>query len=262
VIATCALVVLATFAVRGAEVDERALRAYQAHADRARRAFIDHVEDDRLRPLGHDPTLKAGTIVARAGSEDGIVSVPGGLVHHWMAAAFFPSTSLDEVLTLARDIDKYPTIYESIVSARVLDRGSHAADTMKVKLRIEERAGIISAILDLTSNVRYVRLDTYRAYSVTEAIEIREIADAGKPSERLLAPGQDHGYLWRAHTFARYIERVGGVYAELETLGLSRGFPSLLGWLIEPIARRLGRKSVEGSLKEFRVALDATRTAS
>ena len=37
----------------------------------------------------------------------------------------------------------------------------------------------------------------------------------------------------------------------METVGLSRGFPPLLGWLIEPIARRLGRKSIERSLEEF-----------
>jgi hypothetical protein len=29
----------------------------------------------------------------------------------------------------------------------------------------------------------------------------------------------------------------------------------MLGWVIEPIARRLGRKSVETSLREFRDAL-------
>jgi hypothetical protein len=36
---------------------------------------------------------------------------------------------------------------------------------------------------------------------------------------------------------------------------LSRRFPAMLGWVIEPIARRLGRKSVETFLREFRDAL-------
>ena len=36
---------------------------------------------------------------------------------------------------------------------------------------------------------------------------------------------------------------------EMETIGLSRSFPPMLGWFIEPIARRLGRKSVELSLR-------------
>ena len=41
----------------------------------------------------------------------------------------------------------------------------------------------------------------------------------------------------------------------METLGLSRGFPPFLAWFIEPIARRLGRKSIERSLEEFIAAV-------
>jgi hypothetical protein len=90
---------------------------------------------------------------------------------------------------------------------------------------------------------------------VSDSIEIREVAQAGRSDERHLPVGQDRGYLWRANTFAYYEAQDGGVYMELETLGLSRRFPPMLGWMIEPIARRLGRKSVEGSLTEFRDAL-------
>ncbi len=58
-------------------------------------------------------------------------------------------------------------------------------------------------------------------------------------------------------TLNRIVEVDGGVVIEMETLGLSRGFPPLLHWLIEPIARRLGRKSVELSLQEFHGAVKA-----
>jgi hypothetical protein len=68
-------------------------------------------------------------------------------------------------------------------------------------------------------------------------------------------PEQDRGYLWRAAAYSRYAAADGGIYVDLETIGLTRGFPPLMGWIIEPIARRLGRKSVEGSLEEFRKAL-------
>jgi hypothetical protein len=60
-------------------------------------------------------------------------------------------------------------------------------------------------------------------------------------------------------TFTRFVERDGGVHVELETLGLSRRFPPLLGWIIEPIARRLGRSSVERSLGELKSAVLHTR---
>ena len=47
----------------------------------------------------------------------------------------------------------------------------------------------------------------------------------------------------------------GGVFVIMETLGLSRRFPVGFGWIIEPIARRLGRKSVESTLSEFATAV-------
>ena len=49
----------------------------------------------------------------------------------------------------------------------------------------------------------------------------------------------------------------GGVWLEMETIGLSRGFPSMLGWFIEPIARRVGRSSVDDSLRAFHQAMVA-----
>jgi len=36
---------------------------------------------------------------------------------------------------------------------------------------------------------------------------------------------------------------------------LSRPFPTMMGWMIEPIARRIGRRSVERSVEEFRQAV-------
>jgi len=80
------------------------------------------------------------------------------------------------------------------------------------------------------------------------------------PTERYVPPGQDRGYLWRAATFTRFVEADGGVYMEMETIGLSRPFPPLLGWVIEPIARRIGRGSVENSIQEFRRAVLARRS--
>jgi len=105
--------------------------------------------------------------------------------------------------------------------------------------------------------VRYVRLTAARVYALSDATEIREVRNAGRPDEQLLPPGRDRGYLWRASTFSYFEQRHDGVYVEMDTLGLSRGFPPLLGWIIEPIARRLGRRSIERSLAEFQMAVEA-----
>jgi len=97
---------------------------------------------------------------------------------------------------------------------------------------------------------------------MADANEIREVKNAGRRDEQRLPPGRDSGYLWRASTFSYFEQRNDGVYMEMETLGLSRRFPPMIGWIIEPIARRLGRRSVERSLAEFRAAVETGRIAT
>jgi len=252
--ATSTLVIclaVATAPVIAAELEERTRQAYDAYAARTRRAFVDPATL-RGADAARVNRLRTGAIIAGAGGGDGIIDVPGGLLHHWAGAIFVPGATLDTVLALAQRYSTYPSIYESVTAARVLGR---EGDTHRILLRLREGGGGITAVLDVSSTVRYVRVDARHAYSVSEATEIREVTDVGRSNERHLPPGEDRGYLWRASAFTRYTERDGGVVVELDTLGLSRGFPPLLGWVIEPVARRIGRKSVEGSLREFRDAL-------
>ena len=242
--------------VAAAELQDRTREAYEAYALQAREAFLAYVPAgdvvwlrDRWERI---PRLQAGEIVAGPGGEDGIVGVPGGLVHHWVGAAFLPGVSLDDALALSQAYAYYPEVYDSVIAARLLDRDG---DAFRVQLRLEERAGFVTGVLDLWSTVRYERTTDAQAYTLARATEIREVVEAGQPGERLRPEGKDSGYLWRVEAFTKYVARDGGLYVELETLGLSRGYPLLLGWMIEPIARRLGRKSVEGSLQDVRDAL-------
>jgi hypothetical protein len=193
-----------------------------------------------------------GIAHVQPGAEDGIITVPGGLVHHWKGAAFIHGASLDEALSLSRSYADYSSIYKSVVGSSLLGRDG---DTYHVKLRIKESAGGLSAVLDVTTRVRYVFPSENSAYSISTADDIREVERAGTPGERQLPPGRDSGYLWRAMTLNRLVQQQDGLAVEVETLGLSRSFPKLLGWIIEPIARRLGRKTIEGSIQEFRSAL-------
>jgi hypothetical protein len=235
--------------VQAIELTDQARLSFDDYAERAERSFVSapFAFAEQLAP-----TLRAGSIVGRSGSGNGIVEVPGGLIHHWRGAAFFSGAAVDTALQLSQSYAQYPKVYASVVSAQLLNR---EGDTFRVRFRFKERAGVVTSVVDVTSRVRYVRVDACSGYSVSHATEIREIVDAGQPGERALPAGTGHGYLWQAMTFSSYRQQNGGLYLSLETLGLSRGFPAMLGWVIEPIARRLGRKSVEGSLAEFQRAL-------
>jgi hypothetical protein len=96
---------------------------------------------------------------------------------------------------------------------------------------------------------------------ISRSEEIRELRHAGSAFESLLPEGRDSGYLWRAATFTRFVEDALGVWMELETLGLSRELLPPLDWVIEPITRRIGRRSAAAYLDELRRAV-ATRKAN
>ncbi len=159
-----------------------------------------------------------------------------------------PGRTLDHLVALSRAYADYPSVYKAVLTSRLLDENG---DTVTVLMRVKESAGGLSAVLQIRSTVRYARPAADTVEILSSADEIREVERAGHRDERLLPAGRDSGYLWRASTFTRFVGREDGTVVEMETLGLSRGFPPLLGWIIEPIARHLGRRSVENTLREF-----------
>ena len=233
------------------QLQERTSRAYDAYLAEARQAFLS-----RIRTTGATVAGREGVLTARPGREDGIIDVPGGLVHHWVGAAFIRGVTARKVVDVSCDYAGYSGIYKAIIASRLIER---EGDTFRVLMRLKEGEAGVTAVLDVHSTVQYFYPSSQSAYALSNADQIREVRNAGESGERLLPAGQDSGFLWRANTFSRFTEQEGGVFVEMETLGLSRRFPIMLGWLIEPIARRLGRRSVETSLHEF---IAAVRTAA
>jgi len=236
-----------------------AVRAFDAHAEAAIAAFAGRasrpVADGDARALN---ALRRGDIIAGPGSGDGILDVEGGLIHHWRALVLLPGLTLDRVLAASKAYETYPKVFRPIVASRVL---RHDGDDYTVQFRVRSSAAGLSATLDMRSAIHHTRLDPRHAFVVSRAEEIREVRDAGKPSERLLPEGEGAGYLWRACTLTRFVEDEAGVWMEMETIGLSRPFPRMLGWLIEPIARRIGRRSAEDSEDDFRKSVLARGTS-
>jgi hypothetical protein len=231
-----------------AELQASTTKAYDAYLEEARGAFLARV---RAR-LSVPPQQQEGVRSVGPAREDGIINVPDGLVHNWKGTAFVRGVTLQEVLDVSHAYSTYNSIYKSIIVSRLLEQKD---DTYHAFMRLKDGAGGVSAVLDIRTTIQYFSLDQGRAYSLSGSDEIREVKNAGTRTERALPPGHDSGYLWRANTFTLFVEQNGGVYIELETLGLSRRFPLMTGWIIEPIARRLGRKSVENSLQEFLAAV-------
>lgn len=237
--------------VSAAELQSKTTQAFEAYLGSATQAFLSRV---RLGSGSTPATVvpAGGAIHAGPGREDGIVNVPDGLVHHWRGNVFVSGVSLSDVLAASRDYADYAKMYSPVIASELLES---LGDTYKVLIRVKEGEAGVSAVLQIRSTVTYVGVGTPSVHVISTSEEVREVKDAGRADERLLPAGRDSGYLWRANTFSHFVARANGVQIEMETLGLSRAFPPFLGWFIEPIARRLGRKSIELSLREFVAAI-------
>lgn len=232
-----------------ADLQPRTAQAFEKYAEEATRDFLA-----RARKAAAGARRCDGVIAARAGNGDGILNVPSGLVHHWLGLMFVRGAQLKQADGVARDYPSYSKVYKSVLSSKVLDQ---KGNTYRVEIRLKEDAGL-TAVLDVRSAVDYRAQGDGSITAISRSEEIREVDDYGQANESKKPVGRDSGYLWRAHTFTHFVQEKDGVLIVMETLGLSRRYPFGLGWFLEPIARRIGRKSVEESLTEFGVAIRRT----
>lgn len=174
------------------------------------------------------------------------------LLHHWVGTAFFPGATLDQVFTVLEDYKSYESTYApEVVQARVLERNQ---DNFKVELRLRKHK-VVTVLLDTNYDVRFGRLDATRGYSRSYSTRIAEIEHAGEASEHELPAGNDHGFLWRLYTYWRFVEKDGGVYAQCESISLTRDVPSGLGWLVGKFVESIPRESLVFTLNSTGKAL-------
>jgi hypothetical protein len=206
---------------------------------------------------GEAAKLRQGNIIASPAASNVPVKVPAGLIHDWTGAIFIPNAALRDVLQVVRDYGQYKAVYHpNVVSAKSLE-ASEWED--RFSMVIMNKSFFAKSALDSDYHSTFTRLDDQRWYSVSETTRVQEVAEYGGPSSYMLPQGHGTGIIWRLVSIARYQERDGGVYVELEAIALSRDIPSGLRWLVEPIVRRVSRSSLAVSLQE---TADAVRSGT
>ena len=63
------------------------------------------------------------------------------------------------------------------------------------------------------------------------------------------------GFLWRLYSYWRLEERDGGIYVELESVGLSRSVPVFFAWLVNPLLKSLPKSYLSRVLNSTSTAL-------
>jgi hypothetical protein len=97
-----------------------------------------------------------------------------------------------------------------------------------------------------------------RWYNIAHVTSAQEVESYGEKAELALPPCQGYGFIWRLQSIARYEERDGGVYVELEAIGLTRDIPVSLRWVTSPLVARLSRSALATSLRQTREGVAAS----
>ena len=179
------------------------------------------------------------------------IEVPHGLIHDWIGVLFIPKASLSQILAVVQDYDNHRNIYKPEVrDSKLLQRNGN---NFKVFLQFYKKS-LVTVVINADFDINYERFGSNRAVSRSYSTRLAEVENAGKTDEREMPVDDAHGYLWRLYSYWRFEEQDGGVYVQLESIGLSRAVPAIFAWLVNPLLRSIPR----GTLSSL---LSATRTA-
>lgn len=256
-IATVALVVTA-FAprlARAAELQPGTLMAWNAYLKDA--DFRMQQRASGARPflwMDESPDridrVRRGEIITAPVVGRGKEGVPHGLIHDWIGATFIPGATIDGLLAVVHDYDDYQRMYRPVVTAS--STLSCKGANQEFQMTWQRKVLFVKAAMRGHYQAHDVMLDSHRGYNVAEAVEVREIEDYGQAEQRLLPPDTGSGFIWRIRSVARFEERDGGVYLELEAMALTRDVPGSLAWMVNPVINHLSINSLTTTLRQTR----------
>jgi hypothetical protein len=209
-------------------------------ADARTRAFTDlragHVVVEKMETKDHDKSI----------------SVPDGLIHHWIGTVLIPGVPVERAVGFVRTYGGYPDAFGPMIRSATVQ--SESGDHVRVLMRTETHK-VITVVLDATYEVDYTRLSDTRAFVKTSAHDVKEIDSPGTSTERATPAESGRGYVWRINTYCSFEGRAEGTYEQCESISLSRGLPFGIGWMISPFVTSVPRETLEFTLGHVRAAL-------
>ena len=220
--------------------------------------FIDELPETRR--VEAYAQLRMGQVLVKqvnTKEEGHPIEVPHGLIHDWIGALFIPNASLSQTLAVVQDYDNHKNIYKPEVRhSKLLQRNG---DNFKVFVQLYKKS-LLTIVIDADFDINFERFGTTRVVSHSYSTRLAEVQNAGQADEREFPVDDAHGYLWRLYNYWRFEEKDGGVYVQLEGIGLSRAVPAIIGWLVNPLLRSIPRGTISSLLGATRAAVTNLRT--
>lgn len=239
------------------ELSPKTLEAFEAYVRRAE-AEMDETERGSSSFLWSDLNahrtrdISKGKVVAQFWSCRRPTDVPDGLIHDWIAAAFIPESTIQDLLAVMQDYNNHKNIYKpEVIDSRLL---AHNDNDFKIYLRLVKKK-VITVVLDTDHDVHFRPINHRRWVCRSYTTRIAEVENAGRSDERVLEADTGYGFLWRLYSYWRMQERDPGVVVECRAVSLTREVPFGLGWAIEPIIQKLPKESLINTLEATRQAL-------
>lgn len=259
------LLAAATAAVAAADLTPATSAAFERYARLTEQRINTEVRDGGTPFLWIDSLPKTRTDVGRGLQQGGVIierlqtregsreiSVPDGLIHHWVGTVFVPNVGVKDAVALMQDYDRHSKYFApAIARSKALE---HDGNRFRVALRFHVKK-IISVTMDTENEAEFFHPAGDRAHSRIRSTRVSEIADAGTPQEKPKAPGEENGFMWNLNTYWRFLERDGGTYIQCESLTLTRDVPFALAWIIRPIVTQMPKESLTFTLAKAREAL-------
>jgi len=199
--------------------------------------------------------VRNGAIVVEAwsdGRSHSPFSVPHGLIHDLVGAAFIPGKGVRDVLQLIQDYDNHKNIYRpEVMESKLLKR---SGSDFQIYLRLLKKK-VITVVLDTYHDVHYAASGTNRAWCRSQTTRILEVENAGTPDETTSPPDTGFGFLWRLYSYWRFEAKDGGVFIECRAVSLTRDIPFVLRLMIKPIVQSLPKESLENTLAATRAGV-------
>jgi hypothetical protein len=180
------------------------------------------------------------------------MSVPDGLLHHWIGVVFIPGAPLAKTVAFLQDYDQQHKFYAPEVErSRLLSR---QGNDFHIYLRLR-RKKVVTVVLNTEYDVHYRSLGNDRASARSYSRRIAQVQHADEREESEKPVGEDDGFLWRLNSYWRMWERDGGTYVQLEAISLTRDIPAGLGWLVRPFVTSVPEESLNFTLSRTRSGL-------
>ena len=252
--------VFGTQASQAAELKQEALKSWDGYVQAANSQMRDRATSGTFLWVDEDPgrlkEVRGGKILVSPVGPHVPKPIPSGLIHDWIGAAYFPNTQLSEVLAVVRDYDRYQEYYKpSVVESKSL---TVPGGDDRFSMVLVNKEVVAKMALDSEYQACYQRLAEDRWYAIAYTTRIQEIREYGHSGANKLPSDQGHGYIWRVYSIARFEQRDGGMYVEIEAMALSRDIPAAFRWIADPIVRKVSKNSLLTSLRQMQ---DAIRSA-